>query len=142
MWPYRAWQWRHQLEDVSNQTGMDTNLLAAIMDRESLCGDALTPKGPQGTGDHGFGCGLMQIDRRFHPIFCEFVSQWGDPYQNILYGASLLRGYIRKLGSQERGVCAYNAGPTKVSNSGFTAVADLDTLTTGKNYVSDVLHRL
>jgi soluble lytic murein transglycosylase-like protein len=141
MWPYRAWRWRHEVETVSNQTGVDVNLIAAIMDRESLCGDALRPPTPRGVGDNGHGRGLMQIDDRYHLDFCEDVEQWGNPYQNILYGTALLRTYIRQLDSEERGVCAYNAGPNRVRKSGFIVVADLDTLTTGGNYVSDVLNR-
>src|SRR5215472_16710163 len=101
MLPYRAWRWRHEVERVSNETSMDRYLIWAVMDRESLCGDALFPKGsPQGVGDGGHGRGLMQIDDRAHISFCEDISLWGDAYQNILYGATLLRTNIRKLGDE------------------------------------------
>jgi soluble lytic murein transglycosylase-like protein len=121
---------------------MDRYLIWAVMDRESLCGDALNPKGsPQGVGDSGHGRGLMQIDDRYHRSFCEDITQWGDAYQNILYGTTLLRTYIRKLGTEPKGIAAYNCGPKKVTTSGHQFPFDLDQLTTGKNYVTDVLRR-
>jgi soluble lytic murein transglycosylase-like protein len=130
------------VERVSNETSVDKNLILAIMDRESLCGDALTPKGsPQGVGDGGHGRGLMQIDDRYHRSFCEDITLWGDAYQNILYGTTLLRTYVRKLGDDSRGIAAYNAGPKRVLASKFTTIGQLDTLTTGGDYVSDVLQR-
>jgi soluble lytic murein transglycosylase-like protein len=130
------------VERVFNETSVDPNLIVAIMDRESLCGDALMPVGsPQGVGDGGHGRGLMQIDDRYHTDFCSDITLWGDAYQNILYGATLLRSYQRKLGSQEMGIAAYNAGVTKVRKSGYTIIADLDKLTTHGDYVSDVMQR-
>lgn len=144
MLPYRAWRWRNEVQDVANQTGLDPYLIWAIMDRESLCGDALFPKGsPQGVGDGGHGRGLMQIDDRYHSDFCSDIKLWGDAYQNILYGATLLQTYIRTFkGDRAKGIASYNAGPTKVRKSGFSTIGDLDTLTTGGNYVSDVGQRL
>lgn len=142
MLPYRAWRWRNEVQRVSTETGVYLYLIYAIMDRESLCGDALTPKGSgQGVGDGGHGRGLMQIDDRYHTMFCEDIKQWGDPYQNILYGTTLLRTYTRKLGSDPKGIAAYNAGPERVRKSGYQFPFDLDKLTTGGNYVTDVLRR-
>jgi len=142
MWPYRAWQYRIPLEEAANNTVQDINLLVAIMDRESYCGLLLKPPGPRGTGDNGHGRGLMQIDDRFHPDFCADIEVWGDPFQNTLYGATLLRTYIRSIGTDVQGIAAYNAGPNRVVKSGYTLVEDLDTLTEGGNYVSDVLKRM
>ena len=141
MWPYRIWRWRIELQEASDNTALDISLLAAIMERESRGGDALTPMGPRGTGDGGHGRGLMQIDDRYHQTFCSDIGQWGDSYQNILYGATILRTGIRSLGSDPKGIAAYNAGVTRVRKSGFEAVPDLDSLTTGRNYVSDVLNK-
>jgi soluble lytic murein transglycosylase-like protein len=142
MLPYRLWRWRYEVERVSNETSMDKYLIWAVMDRESLCGDALVPKGsPQGVGDHGFAMGLMQIDCRYNKDFCSDIKQWGDAYQNILFGATLLRTNIRKLGTEPKGIAAYNCGPKKVLVSKYQYPFDLDQLTTGKNYVTDVLRR-
>jgi soluble lytic murein transglycosylase-like protein len=143
MWPYRAWRWRHQLLDASNQTGLDINLIVAIMDRETLCGTApgYFPQGAQGVGDGGHGRGLMQIDDRFHPAFCADIALWGDPFQNILYGSTLLRTGIRALNDTNKGICSYNAGVNRVRKSGAQTLNELDALTTGGNYVSDVLQR-
>jgi len=142
MLPYRAWRWRFDVQRVASETGVDIYLIYAVMDRESLCGDALTPKGsPQGVGDNGNGMGLMQIDRRYHTEFCSDIKQWGDTYQNVLFGTTLLRTNIRKLDTLEQGIAAYNAGLKRVKQSGFKFAFDLDSLTTGKDYVTDVLRR-
>jgi soluble lytic murein transglycosylase-like protein len=88
----------------------------------------------------------MQIDDRSWPGFTGDRSRWTDPQQNISYGAGILGGYYRSLGeSWPPAICAYNAGPTRVNRyiimRPTATVAELDFLTTGHNYVSDVLRR-
>jgi len=83
----------------------------------------------------------MQIDDRYHTEFCSDIKQWGDTYQNVLFGTTLLRTNIRKLDTLEQGIAAYNAGLKRVKQSGFKFAFDLDSLTTGKDYVTDVLRR-
>ena len=141
MLPWRVWRWRHEVLDAANQTAVDRYLIYAVMDRESRCGSALTPQGPQGVGDEGHGRGLMQIDDRYHVDFCADITQWGNAFINILYGATLLRSNYRQLGTWERAIAAYNAGVHRVQQSGYEEVVFLDTLTTGGDYVSDILKR-
>src|SRR5688572_29061817 len=76
--------------------GVDPFVMAAIMDRESRGGDALNPKGPSGTGDHGNGFGLCQLDRRYHSSFLKAlgpdkIELWKDPTFNVMYAAKLLK---------------------------------------------------
>src|SRR4051812_32892658 len=89
---------------AAHRTGVDVYLLAAICDRESLGGYALTPTGPSGTGDHGHGLGLLQIDARFHPEFAlqklsDGTFAWQDPQMNINKGAEILEVALRHFES-------------------------------------------
>lgn len=133
---------------------VDAFLLAAICDRESRGGLALSPRGPTGTGDNGHGRGLMQIDDRWHPGFLSAtddrgVHLWKIAEWNIDYGAHVLSRYRALLdGNELAAIAAYNAGPGKVRRVMGTVTLDeaalvklLDAVTTGGNYVSDVLRR-
>src|SRR3972149_2829488 len=62
--PSSAQPYASIIKRVSSETGMDPFILAAIGERESRWGNALHPRGPAGTGDNGYGHGLMQIDSR------------------------------------------------------------------------------
>jgi hypothetical protein len=146
MWPWRLERWRTFVEAAAERTGLAVDLIAAVMDRESRGGDALSPPGPGGFGDNGHGHGLMQIDDRTWVSFCNDPSQWQDPAQNILYGAGILASYQRGFsGDLPCAVCAYNAGPARVSRllvmHPRPTFAELDLLTTGSDYVTDVLTR-
>lgn len=88
---------------VAKETGVDPFILAALGDRESRWGDALSPKGPSGTGDVGHGRGLLQIDdRSFGPDERGVGSgngwlgshDWRDPYTNVRKGADILKGKL------------------------------------------------
>ena len=130
--------------------------MAAIVDRESRGGDALTPPIPLGTGDHGHGKGLAQIDDRSHHRFIVAAFDdgrtplWTDPTFNILYGARLLSVGFRVSKSWPVAIASYNAGLLRamrvqkaLSDSGEIAlIASLDRITTGGDYVSDVLRRM
>lgn len=154
--PPRLAQWWPHFKSVGEQRKCDPLLLAAICDRESNGGEALTPKGPWGTGDHGYGLGLMQIDRRAWPDFASKVDPtgrplWTLPDWNIDHGAFVLvLGLAAFDGDEAAAVAAYNAGRGRVRreldeltnpHSEAQRIAALDRLTTGANYVSDVLRR-
>lgn len=129
--------------------------MAAIVDRESLGGEALKPQSPAGFGDGGHGRGLAQVDDRYHESFITarfddaVTPIWTDPTFNILYGARLLANAHRLTGSWLVSVAAYNAGLTRATRASRTVsgndelalLAALDRATTGGNYVSDVLRR-
>lgn len=154
--PARLARWAPQFAASEICYGVDAFAMAAIIDRESLGGDALKPPGPTGTGDHGNGHGLGQIDGRFHHRFiaAEFdtgTRLWADPTFNVLYGARLLaRNLLGCDADYPTAIAAYNCGLTKakrvVHNIGPGAgiasrVIALDNVTTGKDYVSDILRR-
>ena len=146
-WPNRLERWRPELESAAAQTGLATELIAAVMDRESLGGLALVPQGPEGTGDHGHGRGLMQIDDRAFPDFCSEPSQWQVAERNVAFGARILARNLRAFdGDIPCAVAAYNAGVYRVQRLLLMhpkpSIEELDLLTTNHNYVSDVLNRL
>jgi soluble lytic murein transglycosylase-like protein len=146
MWPQRLERWRRYIEDAADRADLAPELIAAIMDRESRGGDALSPPGPAGTGDFGHGRGLMQIDDRTWTAFCNDIGRWQDPATNIAFGAGILSSYLRAFsGDLPCAVCAYNAGPRRVGRllamHPQPTLQELDLLTTNSNYVSDVLTR-
>lgn len=131
-------------------------LLAAVCARESGGGVYLVPRGPHGLGDRGHGHGLLQVDGRYHAKFLHMrlpsgALAWQDPRENILYGASLLRQNLRLLGGDlQAAIAAYNASWQRVravQRRLAPAVAlelrlrAYDDVTTGRDYVSDVLRR-
>lgn len=144
-WPDRIEEWREYIEAAASATGLLPELIGAVMDRESNGGDALRPRGPGGTGDYGHGHGLMQIDDRTWGSWLA-TNDWEDPGINILFGANLLNANLKALGGDiPAAVAAYNCGLTRVlrlkAHVALT-IPELDELTTGGNYVSDVLNRL
>lgn len=147
---------------------LDAYLVFGVIDRESRCGDALTPKGPTGTGDEGFGRGLMQIDSRPHKgdfldanglRNCEWIKLidgagtplWQKPRDNIERGVWCLRQALNALGDVCAAVAAYNCGVERAREvmaaiAGAATSTDakaraLDKWCTGGDYVSDVLRR-
>jgi soluble lytic murein transglycosylase-like protein len=153
--PPRLSTWRNEIAAACLAYAIDPLLVAAIMDRESLGGTALVPQGARGTGDHGHGRGLMQIDDRAH----EFVQYrddagrflWQDPAFNVLYAVRLLDRNIMQLGGDmPAGVAAYNCGAGRVRKAlsalapatpYLERLAALDKLTANGDYVTDVLRR-
>lgn len=154
--PPRLAQWAGHIHAAASVYGLDPYLLAAVCDRESLGGEALTPKGPRGVGDEGHGRGLMQIDDRWHKGFirAEFddrVPLWTDPFFVFGYAARLLRRLLNRF-DQDVGaaLCAYNAGeddaiavlklmPPEATSA--ERIQRFSQRTTQKNYCSDVLRR-
>lgn len=153
--PPRLARWAFHVCGVATILHLDAMLLMAIVDRESLGGDACQPPGCAGTGDGGHGLGLMQIDKRYHPTFAAALGPdgkhlWQHPAFNIMYGGALLRANLDRFQAEEPAVAAYNASPQRVMGALSTLslgagnlerVAALDQVTTQKNYVSDVLGR-
>lgn len=116
-------------------------VLAAIAERESRCGEAL---GPDLLGDSGHGRGIMQIDDRTWGTWLE-ENDWRNPSINIAKGADIFASglYLGPLGA----VAAYNAGPSSVKRYAAmnlkkpAEVQDpefFDPITAGRNYVSSV----
>lgn len=85
---------------AAKRTGVSPFIIYAIGDQESRWGDALTPKGPGGTGDFtarswgssptppdglGWGRGIMQIDFNAHKDWIQ-KNNWRDPLTNVMKG--------------------------------------------------------
>ncbi len=139
-------QWRDLAGKAGAIHGLDTNLILAIIARESGGGRFLTPRGPNGWGDNGNAVGLMQIDKRYHD-----TTGLEDPVLNVDCGCGILSGYIAECGGDiPAGICSYNAGPTKALALQRGMAPDAtpaqrahvyDGVTTNRDYVSDVLAR-
>lgn len=154
--PPRLARWGLYFSAAELATGTPAALLAAVCDRESLGGDALRPPGPAGFGDGGHGCGLMQIDDRFHHSFLvarddNQVLLWTDPAFSILYGAKLLAKNAKACAADwNAAIAAYNCGLMRTKRVLATLdkltteeerIAALDKATTGGDYVTDVRRR-
>ena len=123
--------------EASKRYGLPMVLLLAIASRESRMGLALSP---DGTGDHGNGIGIMQIDRRYHPGFTDRHSPF-DHQANIDYGAQYLAKLFQQFNrNTDRAVAAYNAGPNKVRTAIYAGLPP-DSVTTGGDYSQDALAR-
>lgn len=159
--PARVSQWLSIARAVGPLYDIDPLLILAIMDRESGGGEFTQPRGPAGLGDGGHGHGLMQIDDRYHSTFIAAKGPdgkplWTKPLFNVGYAVELLHfNYLAFNGGSGLrailpAIAAYNASAKRVREAlrGLTrpasdvrVIAVLDPLTTGKNYVSDVLAR-
>ncbi len=157
----------------AGEHGIEPAVLCGIGSRESGWGTSplLRPAGPGGAGDWtkrkarttdpvrpaglppdglGFGRGLLQIDWDAH----EFArtGRWRDPRENILYGATVLKGSIKAVRNRHptlaaddllfAGLAGYNAGPGRVAKAlDPNDVTAVDQLTAHGNYAGDVLAR-
>jgi soluble lytic murein transglycosylase-like protein len=158
--PERLRRWLPLARIAEQLFGIEPLLVLAVMDRESLGGEALQPRGPTGSGDKGHGRGLMQIDDRAHPTLAAAMLPSGKPLLgqavfNILIAAEYLHDLVLAFDGfgcdpVPCAVAAYNCGPAKVRKAlrdvkkplvGADLLARLDPLTAGGNYVSDVLER-
>ncbi len=123
--------------EASKRYGIPLALLLAVASRESRMGLALSA---DGTGDHGNGIGIMQIDRRYHPGFTGSHSPFNHR-ANIDYGTEYLAKLLRQFnGNTTRAVAAYNAGPNKVQTAIYAGLPP-DSVTTGGDYSQDVMGR-
>lgn len=137
------------------QFGIDPYLLAAVCDRESLGGEALTPKGPGGLGDNGHAHGLMAIDDRSWAQWLA-THPWWEPECNISKGAEILAANVARFevgffyDALFAAVAAYNAGPGNVRAALAHAPKGLpplelrrviDSRTAHGNYATDCFHR-
>jgi peptidoglycan hydrolase-like protein with peptidoglycan-binding domain len=137
------------VREVSKVYRLPACVIAGIGSRESAWALGLTPPSPDGTGDHGHGRGLLQVDDRWHTAFTD-SGKWADPRENLIYGAALLRSFIDyfvKAGIAENtmlcmqgAVASYNAGPRRTLEA-VQQNLGVDFYTTGRNYSADTLNR-
>ena len=113
-------------------------LLAAIASRESRCGNVLAA---DGTGDHGNGFGIMQVDKRFHQVVGGPRSQ-----AHINQATDILVNFRQQVQKKhpswadedvlKGALVAYNSGLRNVQT-----IARMDSGTTGNDYGADVMAR-
>lgn len=142
-------KYEHTIKKVAAKYEIPPSILAGLGSRESHWGLALTPPGPGGTGDHGHGRGLLQVDDRWHVPFIQ-SGKWADGTQNIIYGASVLKNcmnYFVKKGNWQQslklvqaGIAGYNCGPRRAWE-GNEMGQGVDYYTTGRDYSKNVLER-
>lgn len=130
--PPRISQWSDQIVAATNKWSLDLYFICAIMDRESLGGDALKPKGPRGTGDWsprrghmppdglGYGRGLMQIDYDANTEWCNQrdaatgLYLWEIASSNIDKGCEIFARALMALdGDYIAATAGYNAGESR-----------------------------
>ncbi len=105
--PPQARQWVEPIEMAARKAGLDPRLLAAVVWTESgFDPDAVS---------HVGAIGLAQL----MPGTAEALGvDPTDPVENLEGGARFLASMIRRFGSAELGLAAYNAGPTRVATAG------------------------
>lgn len=109
----------------------------AILERESNFGAALDS---EGKGDNGHGCGVAQVDYRYHPKFLQGIDCATDHAEIIRYGfEKVLLPAVKKFGL-ECGLAAYNAGESAIAKA-IKNGGDCNAPTTGNDYGRDVLER-
>lgn len=106
--PAAGKQYADDILRVAREESLSPYLLAGFMEQESGFGQGLTPKGPTGKGDAGYGHGLMQIDSRSHAEFLAKknsggVPLWQIPYENLKYAAKVYKDYRRFLSMDGKG---------------------------------------
>lgn len=162
--PYRVRRWAEPVAMAAQKTcpkGMDLYKWAIalmwIMDHETGGGDGLTPKGPGGTGDHGHGRGLMQLDDRTWGPDEDGVgvgtgngvgwlanNDWRDPTVNIQKAGEILRDNYKIFAKKDWGyptlylaVDSYNSGSKAVKDE-IAAGNDPDAASTDGQYGSGI----
>ena len=123
--PDRAQPWLDDIEAAAGRVGLDPRLLAALVWSES----EFTPDAESHVG----AIGLTQL----MPATAEGLGvDPHDPLQNLDGGARYLASMIRRFGSTELGLAAYNAGPGRVS-----AARGIPPIPETQAYVATVLTR-
>ncbi len=131
------------IETAAGRFGHRPEVIAGILLRESRGGEILDA---DGLGDGGHGHGLMQIDDRSFPVFCQ-GDRWRDPAVNVDFGATVLhmkRSFLAarcQLAGEDlerASIAAYNCGEGRVLQSVLQG-EDVDTHTTGHDYSKAVV---
>jgi len=138
----RAWMAAWYLKKAAGAHGIDWRVLAAIGIRET----GFRNIGERGGGQ---GRGVFQIDAGEHPDVSD--AQAFDPVWAADWAAGLISDELRRFAALVDGtslnpyapaLAAYNSGPKNVAGAiaSENPLEALNGLTTGKNYVSNVLN--
>ncbi len=116
-------RWGHIIDPIERDFGFPRGIMYAIGSRETN----LDPYFVDHPGDNGFGHGLWQIDKRYHPI----PANWrADVHWQCRKGAEVLRDCHRRCRTWEGAANCYNSGKCNTS------------ATTHGDYGPDVMERM
>jgi hypothetical protein len=124
--------------DPDNLPGYVTDDMKSGNVRDDGKMEILAPAIPA-TQVRGWGFGLGQID---YASFKDWLANndWTDPATNLTQCGAILANAIDQFGDVELGVCAYNAGVSRIKKANGDHDA-ANAKTTGGDYGSDVLSR-
>jgi len=128
------------MKTAADKHGVDPNIVAGIISRESNAGLCLDSSGH---GDKGNAFGVMQVDKRHHLVDASVGPQ---SYEHIEQGVKILAQCMKDVASKhpswpkgkqiQGGIAAYNMGVKNVQTQ-----ESIDRGSTGNNYSADVLER-
>ena len=114
-------RWGKEIQAASEKYGIDPALIAAIIEQES--------GGNPDAGSHAGAIGLMQL----MPKTAEGLGvNPYDPAENIDGGTKYIAIQLKRFGSLELALAAYNAGPGNVLNSRYLYISET------QNYIRNV----
>lgn len=132
-----ASHWLPYFQTAALDYGIPVHVLLGVASRETNCRNII--------GDGGHGHGIMQIDDRSYPAWCN-RGIWKDVGESIRMGAYVLAEKRRQISPsipvEDRlkvALAAYNAGTRHIIHDYFSGVVDRHT--TGQDYSKDVLKR-
>lgn len=126
-------------EAACRRHGVALPVALAVASRETLIGQR-PPLTAAWVSPNGDDVGVMQINRRAHAAFVRSHRN-DDHAANINYGVQYLRGLLNQYrGNVVSAAAAYNAGPGNV-NRALRAGRSADSVTTGRDYGTDVVYR-
>jgi hypothetical protein len=114
-------RWGKEIDAAAKKYGIDPALIAAIIEQES--------GGNPDAGSHAGAIGLMQLMPRTAEGLG--VNPY-DPAQNIDGGTKYIAIQLKRFGSLELALAAYNAGPGNVLNSRYLYISET------QNYIRNV----
>lgn len=118
---HKVLRWGKEIQAASEKYGIEPAVIAAIIEQES--GGNPNANSPAGA------IGLMQLMPRTAE---ELGVNPYDPTQNIEGGTKYLAIQLKRFGSLEMALAAYNAGPGNVLNSRYLYISET------QNYIRNV----
>lgn len=132
-------QYAERFHSAAAKYGIPSALLAAIASRESRCGKVLK----DGWGDGGKAFGIMQIDKRYHPVpdpsdpaSIAHIEQAADIVCDNLEVLTKKHSDWEKIYLLKGAVTAYNSGTGNIRT-----IEKMDEGSTGDDYGADVIDR-
>jgi soluble lytic murein transglycosylase-like protein len=113
---YTSQDVQEAIEIAANKTGLDPDLLRAVIQTESSFDvDAVS------------GCGAKGLMQLMPGTAKDMgVKDSFDPYQNVYGGAKYLKKMLNRFGDIRLALAAYNKGPGKIHSLGITDADDAE----------------